>query len=508
MKCLRTPSLIFSILATVWTLAGPAARIVAQDSKPDYRLGTESFRYLFKKSGFTALTSFEDLIDPAHQIVVILGDGKPLDMVPKGLRNFISRGGAVLFASDQTVVDGALWEEFGVGVTGEHGQTQSGDLDSAYRGLADCPLVQPEEDAKVDLFNDLRRGLATNVPSRLVVTSNDRRFIFVRPRNIRNRLASFAEDCVFSSPPGNRIPSELTAIPGGLFAWGGAVNKGRILVLADHSVFINNMLQLSDNANREFALRCVMWLKGEDGSHDQVLFVDDGQIKSLNVELKRLPLAPPPTKLDMAQAVNQILANAEREDVFDSLLSNIIPPHWHRPTLRLLFFTIVLLGLGLFTLTLTRYRRHSTIPILDDAVDLHNSGDAISRQREDAVLKSQNWWEAGRVMVRRFFEEGQSRQANKPVAPPRWNGPGGLVERWRMRRLISRLWALAYGESPRRVTPRMFRNLQRDLERLKVEKDRGRLTVLSVNSLLKPNSPCPAIAGPVARPGKSARERS
>src|SRR5262249_1607606 len=138
---------------------------------------------------------------------------------------------------------------------------------------------------------------------------------------------------------------------------GGFSRSGKILVIADHSIFINNMMQLNDTGNAEFANRCINWLKGDNSERNEVLFYEDGQVKSLEIELKRLPALPPGVMLDMAQAVNQFLANAEEINLFDEILDNAIPPSWNRRTLRLLLFTSLVLACGMIGLGFARYRR-------------------------------------------------------------------------------------------------------------------------------------------------------
>ena len=69
------------------------------------------------------------------------------------------------------------------------------------------------------------------------------------------------------------------------------MGNGRVLVLADHSIFINEMMLPSDNGNVEFTYNCLEWLRGDpkDG-RNQVLFVEDGTINSrFEVPLKEVP---------------------------------------------------------------------------------------------------------------------------------------------------------------------------------------------------------------------------
>ena len=97
-------------------------------------------------------------------------------------------------------------------------------------------------------------------------------------------------------PEDIRRESGVLFIPGQtfLFAAGGkvGVNGGRALVMADHSIFINEMMIQRDDANVEFSYNCLKWLS-EAGGNDprtKVLFVEDGNVKAtFEVPLKDMP---------------------------------------------------------------------------------------------------------------------------------------------------------------------------------------------------------------------------
>src|SRR5262249_5902621 len=58
----------------------------------------------------------------------------------------------------------------------------------------------------------------------------------------------------------------------------GDVGKGRILFLADHSVFVNGMMAPRDDNNVEFTQDALAWLA--DGQRTRVLFVEDGKVRT------------------------------------------------------------------------------------------------------------------------------------------------------------------------------------------------------------------------------------
>src|SRR5262249_30043110 len=82
-----------------------------------------------------------------------------------------------------------------------------------------------------------------------------------------------------------------------LFMVGGELGEGRVLVLADHSIFINEMMLPNDNENVEFTIACVRWLRGDTtskrGRRTKVLFVEEGQVQTkLEIPLKSAIIGP------------------------------------------------------------------------------------------------------------------------------------------------------------------------------------------------------------------------
>ena len=129
---------------------------------------------------------------------------------------------------------------------------------------------------------------------------------------------------------------------GPLFAVGGTSGKGRVLVLADHSIFINRMMLPSNNKNLEFAANCLHWLRGGvstpvealraanspdalkqlTGQRNKVLFWDDGKIRTdFKVPLKAMPLKPSlGSEPAIVAAIDKTIANMEDNDFFNRQL--------------------------------------------------------------------------------------------------------------------------------------------------------------------------------------------
>ena len=133
----------------------------------------------------------------------------------------------------------------------------------AYRGLDYCPYVQPALGAEPALFGGagLIPGanlmVATNLPSYLRQTQDG------LPPGIEV-LARLPPGC---GPEADRnLADKLWGLLPRTFAVGGDVGRGRVLVLADHSIFINEMLLPPDNDNFEFTDNCLEWLRGDDAA--------------------------------------------------------------------------------------------------------------------------------------------------------------------------------------------------------------------------------------------------
>ena len=140
-------------------------------------------------------------------------------------------------------------------------------------------------------------------------------------------LALFPDDCKLES-----LPAEVLRIYGLnrlLFAAGGQVgnSNGRILVLADHSVFINDMMLQTDNDNFDLACNALQWLT-ENGKRNRVLFVDEGTVvANFNVILKEPPLPPLPglpPEDELIRVTQNRLAQLQRENYFNSKAVNAL----------------------------------------------------------------------------------------------------------------------------------------------------------------------------------------
>src|SRR5262249_43159404 len=195
--------------------------------------GTHVFRRILFDFPFQPLAGFDELrAHPEQTILIVLGRADRLREVPGGLEAYMRRGGAVLLASDQMLPASVRKQVMAVaGVSISKESVICTRPDACYQGLAYCPWVAPIADASPALFRNPNLGgaglllVATNVPSKLFQRGT-------LPGSVR-RLATLPVWSMLELSDGRHGD-----VSDPLFAVGGELGRGRILVLADHSIFI------------------------------------------------------------------------------------------------------------------------------------------------------------------------------------------------------------------------------------------------------------------------------
>jgi hypothetical protein len=314
---------------------------------------------------------------------------------------------------------------------------------SAYLTQGDCIYVEPVDRAE-GLLEDLPR-LATNRPSYLE---------FTRVPHLK-LLAQFPEGTYIN---GGRSRSRLA------FAAGGDRDEGRVLLLADHSVFINAMLWQNDNDNAFFAENCARWLA--DGKRTEVLFIEDGEVQTqFNIPLK--PPAMPPLD-SLVAAIDQGLSTLEEEDRFNRLTRGIFDEMEGDKVVRGLVIVLTL-GAGFYglgKLSQARHRFETEVPLLERAAQGSVSPLALYEQRERALLRQGNFLETARGIIREEFDKilGPG-VASKRI--PAVLSSGGWWARRRRRQQVRRLWRVAYGASPGIVSAKRLAGLEMEIAQLR-----------------------------------------
>ncbi len=459
--------------------------------------GTHAFRRILYDGTRHKLTPLRDVAavtDPTRALIVVLGDPEPLDglntrMPGAGsLRGFVEAGGALLVATDRDARRG-LEAGFGVSVTGTL-LTLPGGGEGAFRGMPECPYVEPRGGAGPALFEP---GLAAgrNQPAKLIA-SNLPSYLRVSRRELPV-LAALPAACT-----DGRLPPRNTPWP---FAAGGDFGRGRVLVMADHSVFINEMMLQTDNDNIGFAYRCADWLLARPGEprarRDQVLYFEDGAVQAqFDIPLKNLPAPPLPPPATLIGLLDEWLhateeegtfAEMEEDDVANGAVADLMDslPLWEgaRPEWKLWTLVVIVasaaLGLyGFVRLGTFRHRAEAGGPLLSALLEKQAPAGPLLAQRQEALLRDGNLWEAARGLARQLFASAGASPEAGP-APPAIEVRGPWWRRWQARRRWRELWRLARSARPVRVSPRGFTRLAARVRALRAALADGTIVVNS-----------------------------
>src|SRR5262249_21902396 len=246
-----------------------------------------------------------------------------------------------------------------------------------------------------------------------------------------------------------------------------------ILILADHSVFINDMLLQDDNNNFDFTKQTIAWLRGgPQNPRKRILYCQDGQIVTdFHVDLKQIevpPVLPPVPKLkSSAEKVEQTLGDMEDSGELYALLKKAL----HSITsdggmlgVLVLTLSLVFALYGFSTLIRARRRVDSDLPL--PPVHLATAGPPLVQQRQNAMLKTGNLWEHARDLAGDCFANVLTSPpaAGHRVPEPIIEVSGGWWQRRRLGNQVRRLWQLAYGTLPQRVPPLLWARFLQDLD--------------------------------------------
>jgi hypothetical protein len=229
----------------------------------------------------------------------------------------VAEGGSVLIATDQDTAD-IVQQMLRVRVIGGE-PVKAQDPADAYRGDPTCPLIK-EFNSSYPLFQSVKT-IATNHAGRVQGTRGSKAIA----------VAPFPASC--RRPNEKAIPNfamlEEPETPLETRTSGRPRPDQRILVLSDHSIFINGMMLQKDNNNFSFAENTLRWLCDVEDSgarRPHVLLIQDGRIEeSFDVKVKPGPAALPtdlPKDLPAhpVDLINGLLAKWEDENVHNEIL--------------------------------------------------------------------------------------------------------------------------------------------------------------------------------------------
>jgi hypothetical protein len=421
-------------------------------------------------------------LNPKDTILVVLGDTSFLQhfMVGPGpggtpLDKFLDNGGSVLLATDKPLslpLASYLLSKTGFWLVNAHFKYGGLDADRrCYRGLPFCPLLVPSEpvpDGCPNLFRNPKNSggpkliVATNVPSHLATNPAS-----PLGRNV-HELARLPAGIVNEAAPQFRDANTSFMI-----CWQ-SPRGGRLLFLADHSIFINQMMLPEDNGNVEFAANCINWL-GEDGKRKKVLLIEEGIPQSkFNVPIDEShgggsleDKAEPVDQINAGiHATNGLLTKVEESDLVNQWIQRFLAKGGGVGVLLVL---LTLAGLVAFFgwLVIHGFQQQQPMaPSLARLVQRQVPDESLIEQRNKGMYQVGNLWEIGRLVARQVFEgAGIAAKAGDQV--PHVTVKGGWWRRWRVRRQVARLWTLAFASKPLPIAPSDWPTLLRQLDDLR-----------------------------------------
>ena len=279
--------------------------------------GIDGFRLMLQQQGLDATidrvgTALNDR--PKETVAVILGK---LKTVTEGnsstrlgmqdqLENFVRNGGALLIASDVQSERLQRTNVCGTWVQRLRRWLQPDEAVNGYNGFHDCPIVTDfNRAAEPELFKGVTE-LVANRPSQIIDTDRTSEVAWM-PMRGRQALMSVKR-----------------------------LGKGKMLFIADHSFFVNEMLVHGDNA--QFANNVTKWLSArtEDGEpRSRLVLINDGRVMSNWTFGDTLPSVPLSSLLRAAESgaldhipigdsilplLNESIARSQQEREFNSAL--------------------------------------------------------------------------------------------------------------------------------------------------------------------------------------------
>ncbi len=409
------------------------------------RFEYDGFRQMLQASGLMveSVNYHQALRNPRKTVMVILGGTDALSEVKSRIYTFYKKGGAVLVANDQTDKN-FLFDfrtQFNVGES-EYA------LEDTLMGFDDCPVVR-DVDAEVPLLFDNVQAIATNRPGFLSFRDGDAQSYSAAwlPADSRGFSESFVAIRRYRSTP------------------------GRLLAIADHSVFTNQMLP--QGSNLTFASNVVAWLTAGE-KRKKLIFIRDGHVMPTYSLGSNLPAIPPD---ELLEAMSDVLEKS-RPDLFDSSFReftnraisvlqekdtfNFALHKWQAKLRRSFVRRGAVLGAATLMLavllvrTITSRKREQPL----------KAGNMIKRKDHSATA---------RLLIRDFFVSDNLTdrpEAARPVAVmDRW------WKRWRLQRRLRQLWKDGTAEVPKRTTAKQLENLRKQLRKLDELRDLGQLGI-------------------------------
>lgn len=442
-------------------LAATATLSVAQPARPStFARRYDGFRLLLSDARLKKETA-DSLVDglpaePSRGLVIMLGSEAVSRGMERPLAEFVRRGGTLLLAADGLPANDDLGDELfrDLGISVDSGPVEV-PKELGYGQRRDCPIVDD--------------WLTGHPLSEGVIEVAFNRSGFLRGRSVRRatiaRLPPRVErDGVrFSQPP----PVVAAATLG----------RGRVLIVADDSVFANEMLLELDNVR--FARNAIKWMiDNRPIGSLSVLYLGDQPDGSDWVERRfeegtwRSPLSELLERLtglseDDRQLVNEAVIGMETDGAFNRL-ANSVRTRLSRGAFGRAGFLVPAVVAALILLFLL-WRARSVPAPKQAATESASDARPPARRGEDEAIVG--FRRAARELARQLFRDlGIDPVGDAPRPAVHYRGT--VAARWRHWWTWRTAWRLAR-VPPRVVTARRFRAIQRRLRRLLDAIERG-----------------------------------
>lgn len=396
-------------LLTVLFLAAPARCQELAQPEPAPVLvpgdGTQVFRSLLSYAKIKPVTEKElqQFIMKDDVIVIIIGNPRANFNARYWPQSYpasaVDFGGAALIATDTSY---SHQSSSGHNLMISGARVTCNNPDWIHDGKTSCPYLIPlhaVRNSALDLFSGLNR-IATNKPSFLSVDEYVGSFQY--------RVLTFPRDA--------RVNDRFGLPPGAAFAIGGAgADNGsprdfRFLAMADHSVFINQMLLEPNTDNLELAYRTIKFLQGPN-NRSRCLFFENGVLIDHFDDLgqavaRQNPLPIPRINMGamqewMVTQGNRMLDVVQRDDVINRALNR----GFGVPAIARFFLVIgSLLACWFLLRRLWISRKPGDTPPPPVVVVASTGPPGVFERRQKELLRRNNVYEPIRDLLREFFQ--------------------------------------------------------------------------------------------------------
>ncbi len=285
------------------------------------------FQMLLEQNGLRPIQNLPAALrSPERSVLVIFGREAISSLQ---LKSFIEKGGAVVIASDSSVMIRGYFSIY-------PGILETRSKADRYRDFDDCLRVR-----ELSSDSELMRGV-----SELIVNRTGKIDRLLPDHGRWTTIAKLPASVSIGTVSGPPLIATLQPTSGDV--------SGRLMISGDHSFLTNGMIWHGDNAI--FAVNLSRWLSGE--TRDQVYFSVDGFVQDsylLGPLKDQLPMPdpnmPPPEltlsqKLQVANAMVKSLEDSNTlNEIIGRLAKNLPQNVYARTLLQVLSGLLVLIGL-------------------------------------------------------------------------------------------------------------------------------------------------------------------